>query len=644
MRKIRLKIGYIIFLGVASLLLSITSCKDQDNEQFYTFTGEMLTEYLQNRPDKYSGFVEILKRAELYDLLSIYGSYTCFAPTNSAINTYLREHGLNSISELSDSICDTIAYNHLIKQAYYTTELNDGVIPTANMNDRYLTITCDTDSYSNVIYLINKKSQLIIRDDSVENGVVHTVNRVLSTNNDLLPELMEKDTSISLFYSALVKTGLDKVLHNFVDESYYCSDDSVENGILYHTASEWETAYFPKQRKFMYTVFVEPNSVLASHVPSITTLSELEAYAKSIYDATYPEDQGKYDHDYKNRKNPLNRFVAYHILDRVANYYDLTISGDYKKHMLATNVLDATDYYETLCPFTILQASSPIDGLFLNRKGVGSRYAIRGVKVFEPSQTTIDQSAWNGVYHYIDGVLCYDVQTRDKVLNTRIRVESTTLSPDFMNSGARGKPGVSSCSSFKTGYLKNFNLSDNTFITVRNRHLDFDCYQGDEIVMIGQFDFSFKLPPVPEGTYEIRLGYCAFASRGVVQIYFDDKPCGIPLDLRIFATNPKIGWVPDVTGTNAVERNKATDKALRNRGYMKGPDSMRRFWGGNYSIFRNQPQTFRRILTTQYLSSNEDHYIRVRQILENNKADFDLDYIELCPKSIYASEEGEDTH
>lgn len=604
-----------------------------------------MTDYLQNRQEKYSSFIEILKRAEIFELLSTYGTYTCFAPTNAAIKIYLNENGLNSVSELTDSVCDTIAYNHLMKATYYTSDLYDGVMPTTNMNDRYLSLTCDTGANNNVLYFVNKKSQLIIRDDSVENGVVHTVNRVLSSNNDFLPDLMEKDTSISLFYSALMKTGLDKKLLNFIDDSYSISDDSLENGIYYHTASEWETAYFPKQRKFMYTVFAEKNSAFRDHLPSITNLTELIAYAKEVYDATYPEDRGLYDHDYTHRKNPLNRFVAYHILDRLANFYDLTVSGDIKKHMLNTNVLDATDYYETLSPYTILQASSPVDGMFLNRKGVGSSYSVRGVRVLDPSESNIDQSALNGVYHYIDDVLAYNVDTRDKVLNCRIRVDATTLSPDFMTSGARGRPGNATCSTFKTGFIKNFTLSDNTFITIRNRHTNFDCYQGDEIVMIGQFDFMFKLPPVPEGTYEIRIGYCAFASRGVVQLYFDNKPCGIPLDLRIFATNPRIGWVPDATGTGALEKNKATDKALRNRGYMKGPDSMRRYTGGtSYSIFRNQAQTFRRILTTQYLSSKEDHYIRVRQLLENNKADFDLDYIELCPKSIYESEAGEDLH
>lgn len=634
------KMGLIAIVLIA--MISLGSCiEDQTkkNETFYVFTGEMITDYLQNRSDKYSSFVEILQRAKIFEYLSAYGSYTCFAPTNTAIDAYLTENGLHSISELTDSVCDTIAYNHLIKAAYFTSELNDGVIPTSNMNDRYLTISCDTDAVNTIQYLINKQSQIIVRDDSVENGVVHTINRVLTTNNDLLPELLGKDSTISLFYSALLKTGLVDELRNYIDPNYTCSKDSVEKGIYYHTGNEWETAYFPKQRKFKYTAFIEPNSVYEEH--GINNLEKLIAYAKEIYDATYPKDADLYDNDFRNRKNPLNRFVAYHILDRLANFNDLTISGDVKKLMQVTTVMDATDIYETLCPHTVLQASSPTVGMFLNRKGVGTNYSHQGVRVLDPSESNIDQGAWNGVYHYIDDILTYDVKTRDEVFNCRFRFDATTLSSDFMTTGARGRAGTATCTGFKDGSVKDWSFSDKTFVSVRNRHTGFDSYQGDEIILLGQYDFTFKLPPVPEGTYEVRLGYCAMGTRGVIQVYFNNSPCGIPLDLRVFATSPAIGWVADV-GT--IETDNASDKALHNRGYMKGPDSIRKFWSGAYSIFRNQSQTFRRILTTRYLSSKEDHYIRIRQVLENAKAEFAFDYIELCPKNVYASEEGEDRH
>jgi len=640
----RLKFKHTVWVLVLAMAmpLIVSSCKDTMTDQkYYVFTGEMLTDYLQNRKEKYSDFITVLQRAKIYDLLTTYGTYTCFAPTNTAIKNYLSEKGLTNVSELSDLDCDTLAYNHLVKATYFTTDLNDGVIPTTNMNDRYLSISCDTDAYSNIEYFINKTSKIILRDDSVENGVIHTIDKVLSTSNDMLPDMLQKDSTISLFYSALTKTGFDNNLRKYLDMTYSCSDDSAEIGILYHTGNEWETAFYPKERKFKFTGFIEPNSVYAAN--GITTLPQLITYAKQIYDATYPEDAGKYDEDFKNPKNPLNRFVAYHFLDRLGNYNELTITGEFKTRMNVAAYCDVTDWYETMCPHTLLQCSAPNDGLFINRKGVGSMYTVRGVKVYAPSESSVDQSAVNGVYHYIDDILTYSVQTRDDVFNTRFRFDATTLSSDFMSSGARGRAGTNTCTGFKSGSVKDWTFNDESLVSVRNRHINFWSYEGDEVVVLHQFDFSFKLPPVPEGIYEVRLCYCAMPTRGIIQVFYDNQPCGIPIDLRVGGTNPAIGWVADKT--TDTEANKAVDKALRNRGYMKQSDAIRAYYGGTtYVVFRAQTTMLRRILTTRYLSGTEDHYLRFKQVLDNNSAEFAFDYIELCPKSVYASEAGEDTH
>ena len=644
-----LNVKHLLWLCSTFLVLqfSITSCKEViANETFYTFTGEMVTDYLQNRSEKFSDFIEVLQRAEIYDLLSTYGTYTCFAPTNTAMNSYLQSRGLTSVSQMTKSECDTLAYSHLIKVTYFTTDMNDGVISTTNMNDRYLSLTCDTtkDDQKTVRYHINQDALIINRDDSVENGVVHTIDHVLTSSNDLLPTVLEKNPTITLFCQAMKLTGLDVLTSKYIDPTYSCSHDSVELGIYYHTGNEWETGYFMKQRKFRYTAFVETNQVFADAGIDTTSLQGLKAYAKSVYDATYPKDAGLYDQDWTNRKNPLNRFIAYHFLDRLGTYYGLTISGEVKRLMQVTTVMDATDTYETLCPHTVMQVSYPSDGLYLNRKGVGAHFSVKGVKI-APS----DSLALNGVYHYIDNILTYSTETKDIVFNCRFRFDATTLSPDFMNGtpAARGRAGTATCTAFKDGAVKDWSFSDKTFVSVRNRHTEFDSYQGDEVVLLGQYDFTFKLPPVPEGTYEIRLGYCAMWTRGVIQTIFKRrsndgswiKPfisCGIPLDLRVFANNPAIGWVAD---TGNKETDMANDKAMHNRGYMKGPDSIEK--NGSPS-FRNSSATFRCILTTRYLSADEDNYLHIRQVLDNPKAEFAFDYIELCPKSVY--DNGEDTH
>ena len=51
----------------------------------------------------------------------------------------------------------------------------------------------------------------------------------------------------------------------------------------------------------------------------------------------------------------------------------------------------------------------------------------------------------------------------------------------------------------------------------------------------------------------------------------------------------------------------------------------------------------RRILTTTQVKEGQELKLRFRQVLEGN-AEWSFDYIELCPKSVYASPAGEDTH
>jgi hypothetical protein len=87
--------------------------------------------------------------------------------------------------------------------------------------------------------------------------------------------------------------------------------------------------------------------------------------------------------------------------------------------------------------------------------------------------------------------------------------------------------------------------------------------------------------------------------------------------------------------------NNAVDKAMRNRGYMKAMDSYRSS-GGN--VFRDNTENLRRILTTQYLTPDKPNYLRFRQVLDNSNCYLSFDYIELCPKSVYASPEGENKH
>ena len=130
------KILFKFVLAILSVPVFTTSCSDEPlPENYYTFTGEMVSDYLMNRSDNYSEFITVLQRSGIYGMMATYGTYTCFAPTNEAIDRYLRGRGLNSVDQLSKEDCDTLSWNHIIDDAaYFTTDLTDGNIPTANMS------------------------------------------------------------------------------------------------------------------------------------------------------------------------------------------------------------------------------------------------------------------------------------------------------------------------------------------------------------------------------------------------------------------------------------------------------------------------------------------------------------------------------
>ena len=646
------KISFIKCALSTLLIATMTlSCLDEQSPaSYYTFLDDTVASLLEKNEDEFSSFIEVLKRAKIWGELQTYGTYTCFAPTNEAFEEYLKEKNMSSLDELSFKECDTIARTHILNKAFFTTDLVEGAFPSQNRLDRYLAFSCDSDTITGrLYYLVNKTSRMLSRDDTVQNGVVQIVDKVIVPSTQMLPDLIKEDTVVSWFYQALVETRMCDSLIYYKDETYRTpSGDSCITGVQYHTGDEWEFAIFPENRYFKYTVFAEPNSVYRKN--GIHSYQELKEYAKRVYDESYPKDAGKYDSDPTDRRNPLNRFVSYHLLEFYETYDQWNVTNP---DLIDTNFMreewDVEDFFETMLPHSFIRVCTPINanpiGIYINRKGTPKKNVRRGVRMYSPSEMSgIQQDALNGMYYYIDDILEYSYDVRNVALSTRIRYDCTTMSPDFVNSGGRNRPGTTECTGMLDGFTKNWRFSPETLVSIRNRHQWFWSYEGDEVILQGLYDATVKLPPVPyDGTYEIRIGYPVMASRGVIQSYFgtdpnDMFPTDIPTDLRVSGPDPRIGWKSDASLDDA-EQIRLHEKSMRNRGYMKATAAYRPSGG---EVFRDLESMLRRILTTQYMSAEGDYYLRVRQLLDENMAEMVYDYLELVPKNVYDSEEGED--
>lgn len=195
-------------LAVLPLLLAsflFAACSDEpDAQSYYTFKGEMMSQYLKTH-QQFSEYAKIVDRAGLMDLLSAYGHYTCFAPTNDAINAYLKSRGMSSVGDLTDADCDTIARTHLVDNMFTTSEMNDGTLTTANMNKRFIEITHDVDNDSNGVVRLNRSANIIftLQDDSVENGIMQPIDGVLTSSSRMLPNVIHDNPRISLCQGAV---------------------------------------------------------------------------------------------------------------------------------------------------------------------------------------------------------------------------------------------------------------------------------------------------------------------------------------------------------------------------------------------------------------------------------------------------------
>ncbi len=638
MKKIK---TWMLLIAVALVTNMAVSCNEEDlPDNYYTATEMTAAGFLQNDPARFSEFTRILQRANFLSTLATYGEYTLYAPTNEAVNNYLSANNYGSVEDIPQNVCDTIARTHIVKGGvYFTVDVSDGTLPLLNMDDRNITITCDSDVNNNnaIIYYVNKSAKMIERDDSVTNGVVHTIDRLLVSTSMLLPDLIKQDTTSTIFASALALTGVELKMRKVEDYSYTIGRDSVEEGlpeVFFGAEGEkWTKVKFVERRYFKYTAFVETDETFEK--AGILNINDLIAKAKAWYDNVFPEDAGKYDDDYTHPKNPLNRFVSYHILPFLVNYDQLVISGQIKDYYCDLSKADAEDYYETMAQGCILRASGPKDGkVYLNRKRMDVLIT-PGVRVLSPTESGLNlQDCANGVYHYISAPLYFNPEA----LNNRMRIDATTLFPDFLNmSKCRVQFNEKTMTMFKNNYLTNVKATSQSLIGVRGNEIWTNSWEGNMVAICGEFDVEIKLPPVPKtGMYELRLGYSVNPSRGIIQVYLNGIACGVPVNLQ---QGPE-GWKED---TEDEEENRATDKSMHNRGFMKAPDSQ----GGDISNggtpFRAAGYIMRRVLYTGEIRQDQENWVRFRQLLKGNYS-LSLDYIELCPKNIYASPEGEDTH
>ena len=596
-------------------LIALLACNsdDIDQESYYTFRGETVASLCENTPGRFSIMSRVLKESGQETLLATYGHYTAFLPNDSAFTQWLKEKG-TTLDQLTVDEKRDMVFNHIIRSVnvdYLTKDFQEGALPVTNMNGRYMVIGYELDGATerNTI-IVNRTGRIVEPDIEVHNGVVHVIDHVLVPSDETLGALLDQMPDFSIFAEALRLTHLNDSMTETYDMSFVNPFTTEFVNVVGYKMKTLQ------QRRLGYTVFAEPDEVL--HAEGIKNIDDLTRLARSYYGTDDADDP-------TSRRNALNRFVSYHLLDRQMSTNTLIYQG---RNTSMTAMDKRYEYYETMLENRLIEVKA---GNKINMQRTGSYIGI------DESRSNI--SGMNGFIHRLTDLLVYDENIMQlDVLNKRIRFDDYSVAPELTNNNIRwnlinldGFGGYTMAPDYCGNHLR-FN-ADSKIIMWASEW--WTAHQADEISVRGWYDFTMRMPPVPPGTYEIRLGYRAEPWRGIAQLFVDGEIIGIPVDLSYTGDMPQIGWVSDEQTTDNGAEN---DKMMRNRGYMKAPNSIFT-QNGNINL-RQDINSLRIIIGTFTFQEYAPHFFRAKNV-DSESGEFTMDYMEYVPVS-YIDIEGKD--
>ena len=330
--------AFIVLAFAGFSIVYMQGCKKEEYT-IATTNDVNIVGYLDKQPDSFSLFRQILDRTGTASFLNAYGSYTCFAPTNSGVRKYLSDIGAATVDAANiDTLKDMVRF-HLLEDTISTGSFTDGKMPVPTMLGQYLITGVGTKNNQSS-YFINRQAFVTRSNVRVGNGLIHEIDNVLRAAKNSIASQIEGRPEFSIFVQALKETG------------YYNLVNTVQTG----TNRDW------------ITLLVETNQSLAD--------SGILSYAalKARYSQTgNPADT----------KDSLNMYVQYHILPGLKYLADVIL----------------TNSHLTLLPQEVVSIKQDEQRILINDDIFNGVYE----KGSELERPFVDNSASNGVWHRVTG-------------------------------------------------------------------------------------------------------------------------------------------------------------------------------------------------------------------------------------------------
>ncbi|XP_044310256.1 transforming growth factor-beta-induced protein ig-h3 isoform X2 [Varanus komodoensis] len=136
------------------------------------------------------------------------GSYTIFAPTNEAWASLPAEMLDSLVSNVNIELLNALRY-HMVNKRVLTDDLKHGI----SLPSMYQNIDIQIHHYPNGIVTVNC-ARLLKADHHATNGVVHLIDKVISTTTNNILQIVEIEESLETLRTAVAAAGLNNLLEN----------------------------------------------------------------------------------------------------------------------------------------------------------------------------------------------------------------------------------------------------------------------------------------------------------------------------------------------------------------------------------------------------------------------------------------------
>ncbi|WP_040302473.1 fasciclin domain-containing protein [Algoriphagus machipongonensis] len=214
------------------VMVGFTSCDDDDDDM--TPEPENLVEVIDGDPD-FMILSSAIAEAGLEGALSGTGPFTVFAPNDAAIEAYILNNSLTPADLLSNAeLADILSY-HVVSGSVMAADVTAGSVSNLTSDPFFVSIDPSGSVW------INGNTEVIATDQMASNGVIHTLDYIITPPTQSIAEIAVESTTAATpeftqLVAALTRAGLvDAVSGGFEDNLTVFAPTDAAFEALYET-------------------------------------------------------------------------------------------------------------------------------------------------------------------------------------------------------------------------------------------------------------------------------------------------------------------------------------------------------------------------------------------------------------------------